>query len=97
MEEAKNQNELVENLKEKIRRSKSPGTLYEIILKGGTVLECFSTETYREILQTYHANSGEFGLFVQENGSPRKCTYVLFNNIDFIRFPKQDGLEKVDF
>jgi hypothetical protein len=72
------------------------GTLYDIVLKSGQELNCFTKGDFREVLQTYHANQKEFGLFVQENHDTKKVTFVRFEDISYFRFPRQGELSEAN-
>jgi hypothetical protein len=71
------------------------GTLFDIVLKSGQELNCFSKQDYRGILKTHHRNQNEFGIFVQENNQSSKATFIKVEDISYLRFPKSDVVSDI--
>lgn len=72
------------------------GTLYDVVLRNGQELQCYSKGDFRQILQTFHNNINEVGLFVRENTETKKVTFIFSKEISHLRFPEDGDLVQVD-
>lgn len=66
---------------------------YELVLKDGTVLKCFSTQEQNDFINdTMFADI----FIVKEVGSPDKDTYIKRDNVQLLRLnDKEFGIEAI--